>query len=330
MVGIRVVALVVCVASLVGCARGGVREGAVGRGADALVARRSSLVQSRAGFKTALREVKAHREAAVTPPVELLRLVSYPTAIGPMRAYVSPPPGDGVRRPIVIWRAGGFSNGIGEFIWKVHAQDNDQSASQYMREGLLMMYPSVRGAHDNPGQPEVCFGEVDDMRAAIAYARTLPHVDPQRIYLGGHSTGATLALLTAATLPEGAVRGVIALGPIDDISGYEGYSMPFDMKVEAERRLRSPARWLDDIRTPTWIIEGEHGNSGSVQAMRSPARPLLHGHVIPGVDHFAYLAGVNALIASKIRVEAAGGAALRLTQAELSALVEQGDDSPAP
>ncbi len=61
-----------------------------------------------------------------------------------------------------------------------------------------MMYPSLRGAHDNPGQPEGLFGEVDDMLAAITYARKLDYVDPERVYLVGHSTGATLALLTAA------------------------------------------------------------------------------------------------------------------------------------
>lgn len=310
MMWIRAVVLVACAASLMSCSRGEVRgEGAATRAPwDALVNRRSALVQARSGFKTKLREVKEHREPVDQPPPELLRLVSYPTAIGPMRAYVSPPPGDGRRYPIMIWRFGGLSNGIGDLVWKPAPETNDQSASQYMREGLLMMYPSVRGAHDNPGHPEGFLGEVDDMRAAIAYARSLPYVDPEHVYLGGHSTGATLALLTAATLPAGVVRQVIALGPTDDISGYGQDIMPFDMSHEAERRLRSPVRWLADVRTETLIVEGEHGNADSARALEAVNNPLVSVSIVDKADHFLYVGPVNRVLAIGIRDEAAGKA----------------------
>lgn len=67
---------------------------------------------------------------------------------------------------------------------------------------MAMLFPTLRGGNDNPGQREYFWGEVQDVAAAILQAAQLPYVDPARIYLGGHSTGATLALLTAtAGLP---------------------------------------------------------------------------------------------------------------------------------
>ena len=75
-----------------------------------------------------------------------------------------------------------------------------------------MMYPSLRGGNNNPGHMESFFGEVDDVLAARALLAKLPYVDPERIYLGGHSTGGTLALLVAEC--SGAFRGVFAFGPV--------------------------------------------------------------------------------------------------------------------
>jgi dipeptidyl aminopeptidase/acylaminoacyl peptidase len=60
-----------------------------------------------------------------------------------------------------------------------------------------MMFPSLRGGNDNPGRHGGFYGEVDDVLAAHDYLSRQPYVDPKRIYPGGHSTGGTLALLTA-------------------------------------------------------------------------------------------------------------------------------------
>ena len=59
------------------------------------------------------------------------------------------------------------------------------------------MFPSLRGGNDNPGRREGFFGEVDDILAATDYLARQPHVDPKRIYLGGHSTGGTMVMLVA-------------------------------------------------------------------------------------------------------------------------------------
>ena len=63
------------------------------------------------------------------------------------------------------------------------------------RRESIMMFPTLRGGNTNPGAREYLLGEVDDVLAAAEHLARLPYVDPQRIYLGGHSTGGTLALL---------------------------------------------------------------------------------------------------------------------------------------
>lgn len=55
----------------------------------------------------------------------------------------------------------------------------------------MMMFPSQRGGNDNPGKREGFLGEADDILAATDHLEKLPHVDPDQIYLGGHSTGGT-------------------------------------------------------------------------------------------------------------------------------------------
>ena len=53
------------------------------------------------------------------------------------------------------------------------------------------------GRTRSPGRVEFCAGEVDDVLAAARFLATQPYVDTNRIYLGGHSTGGTLALLVS-------------------------------------------------------------------------------------------------------------------------------------
>src|SRR5436305_14755455 len=108
-----------------------------------------------------------------------------------------------------------------------------------------MMFPSLRGGNDNPGQKEGFLGEVDDVLAARDFLEKQPYVDPKRIYLGGHSTGGTLALLVAECSDR--FRAVFAFGPIDDVAGYGRNSvfLPFDLSDPREINVRSPIYWLD-------------------------------------------------------------------------------------
>lgn len=87
------------------------------------------------------------------------------------------------------------------------------------------------------------------------------------MYLGGHSTGGTLALLVAESTDR--FRAVFSFGPVSDVSYYPDEFTPFDTSDPREVALRSPGRWLNSIKSPTFIIEGTSGNLGSLKAMHA-------------------------------------------------------------
>ena len=99
-----------------------------------------------------------------------------------------------------------------------------------------MMFPALRGGNDNPGIKEGFLGEVDDVLAAAALLRRQPYVDPDRIYLGGHSTGGTMVLIVAELSDR--FRAIFSFGPADDVRGYPDQFTPFDRR---SRRMRLDA-----------------------------------------------------------------------------------------
>jgi dipeptidyl aminopeptidase/acylaminoacyl peptidase len=231
-----------------------------------------------------------------------------------MAAYLSAAPRDGRKRPAIVWIFGGFDNGIGETAWEPASPDNDQSARAFRQAGVITLYPSVRGGNRNPGFKEGFLGEVEDVIAAAQWLATQPGVDPKRIYLGGHSTGGTLALLTAASTSS-LFRAVISFGPIDDIRGYGQENLPFDVGSREEVLLRSPIVWLDGIQTPTAVIEGEQ--QGNIEAVVNMARqtknPKLRFVRASGHDHFSVLAHATPLVARAILADTGPTANLALT-----------------
>lgn len=162
-----------------------------------------------------------------------------------------------------------------------------------------MMFPSLRGGNDNPGVKEGFLGEVDDVLAAAEFLAQQPYVDPRRIYLGGHSTGGTLALLVAEVSDR--FRAVFSFGPIDDVAAYPPVFTPYARSAANETELRSPIHWLAAIRTPTFVLEGDGGN---VESLRELARTSKNSNVrffaVATADHFTILDPINRLLAAKI------------------------------
>jgi acetyl esterase/lipase len=260
----------------------------------------ASLTQARQGFQTSLQPQQDTKEAAEVAPASVFSTVKYTAPGGQLAAYVSPNPGDGKKHPAIVWITGGDCNTIGD-VWTPAPPDNDQTAAAFRKAGIVMMFPSLRGGNDNPGAKEGFLGEVDDVLAASKYLESQTYVDPKRIYLGGHSTGGTLALLTAECSDR--FRAVFAFGPVEDISGYGADSgfLPFDIKNEQEVQLRSPGYWLDSVRSPTWVLEGSGGNIESLRALEQASSNVnLHFVEVKGANHFSALAPTNTLIAQKI------------------------------
>lgn len=249
----------------------------------------------------------------------MFNLVQFPGPPGPLAAYLTPDPGDGKRHPAIVWIHGGRSNHIGD-MWSEQPPDNDQTAAAFRQAGLVMMLPSLRGGNENPGSQEVFYGEVDDVVAAHAYLATVSYVDPHRIYLGGHSTGGTLALLTAECTTK--FRAVFALGPVSRISDYgEEFGLTEKQALRREIELRSPIKWLQDIKSPTFVMEGTiEANTGAIQEMRQASRnPQLKLLKIEGATHFSEVAPTNALLAQKIGADSGPTCKIELTETELAA-----------
>ncbi len=288
------VSLVVAGSTLVGC---GQESGRDQKGSLEV----KSLLEARRGFTTQLtRKVKID-EPVPEPPTGVLKLVKYQSPIGEMAAYVSPSPGDGKRHPGIIWLFGGFGNSIGEIAWEKGPPKNDQSAVSFREAGVLMMYPSLRGGNRNPGSTESFYGEVEDVLAAADYFAKLDYVDPKRIYLGGHSTGGTLAMLAAESTNR--FRSVFCFGPVGNVVGYGSDQLTFETSNRKEAELRAPAKWLEMIHGPTFVFEGT-GSPGNISSLRALSRathnPMVHFHPIDGANHFSILQPISRLIAGKI------------------------------
>jgi dipeptidyl aminopeptidase/acylaminoacyl peptidase len=276
-----------------------------------------TLLDARKEFKTVLIRQEGGKQPVPTAPASLFRTIRYDAAGGKYVAYLSPDPKDGKKHPAIIWITGGDCNSIDE-VWNGAPRSNDQTAAQYRKAGIVMMFPSLRGGNGNPGAREGFFGEVEDVLAAADYLRKQPYADPDRIYLGGHSTGGTLALLTAAYPNK--FRAVFAFGPVANVASYGSSFLPFDYSNKRELELRAPILWLSSIDVPVFVIEGSASpNAGSLQAMsaRRPANPKLSFIAVNGGDHFNVLAPVNELIAEKI-IRDTGQGSLALQAGEVN------------
>lgn len=282
-------------------------------GAPGAAQQAETLKAARAEHVTILTQKTRDGTPAPVPPKGVLELIRYPSPTGSLAAYIMPRPASGGKHPAIIWITGGDNNTIGN-LWKKADPANDQTAAAFREAGIVTMYPSQRGGNDNPGFREGFYGEVDDVLAAADYLAKLDYVDPSRIYLGGHSTGGTLVLLTAEMSAR--FRGVFSFGPIDDIRYYGANFVYSDPKNATEVQLRSPIYWLESVSSPVFVIEGAgRGNAESLEAMRArTSNPQLRFFKVPGRDHFSVLAPVSKLIAAKI---VAGE--VTLSQAELDA-----------
>lgn len=308
--------------TLTGC--GCQREPPKGTSPPALLPRpqgqRASLAEARHGTQTRLVRRESAQEPVPSPPSNLFRTVRYSSTAGPLAAYVTLDPQDGKKHPAIVWIGGGDCNTIGD-MWSDAPADDDQTASAFRKAGIVTMFPSLRGGNENPGFKEGFFGEVGDVLSAADYLATQSFVDPQRIYLGGHSTGGTLALLVAEVSDR--FRAVFSFGPVEDIAAYGSEFMPFDTSSTRELELRAPILWLHSIKAPTFVFEGTRspGNLRSLRAMEGvSSNSAVRFLPVEGMNHFSILAPVTRHIARKVIADDGPTTTLAFSAGELSSL----------
>jgi dipeptidyl aminopeptidase/acylaminoacyl peptidase len=185
----------------------------------------------------------------------------------------------------VLWAHGGFALAAADF----------EDARPFVDAGYVLMTPTWRGENGNPGAFELYCGEVDDACEALNYLAKRPDVDPQRIYVAGHSAGGTIAALTAESSRR--VRAAAAVGALVDLRGaVERFRQPifeqapFQWSDPNENDLRSPARHLAELHCPlalhygaqeTDLIEIARPMVSAAKALNKPVTLK----VFPGADH---------------------------------------------
>ena len=255
------------------------------------------------------------------------QVVKYTSPAGELLAYLTDDPGDGEKHPAVLWVEGGFG-GPSSAVWTPQPPDNDQSAAVFKHAGMVVMAPSFRGELDNPGRAENWYGETEDLLAALGHLREVPWVDPERVYLVGHSTGATHVLLAATATDS--FRAAFAFGGRADLrdvgeAGYEGQL--FDQSNVTEVRIRSPIHWAKHIKRPVYHFEGDQDYVMDVVNMGVYARRAgapMQAHVVPGGDHFTILAPMKRLVVRQMLADTGEQPAFAFDEAMMAAEMSGG------
>lgn len=270
-----------------------------------LTAKEAPLIfKEREGHSTKIVKSTNPGKSSATPPADSgIQLIQYPSQLGDMSAYLAKPETTPKNKhqkyPAIIWLTGGFPPASpGSYLWEPTSTDNEQSARIYRFSSIAMMFPTVRGtSKENPGKQEHFFGEVNDVMDAYQYLSQQDWVDTKRIFLGGHSSGGTLALLTAAATEKFA--GAICLGPTDTDYGKGRAIYSWNAR---ERRLRAPIQYINSINIPTYIIEGETGNASALSSLKKANKnPRVHIIEVEAASHFNCIHPVNELFAEAIQ-----------------------------
>lgn len=231
------------------------------------------------------------------PDAKTFSLIKYPTSIGDMSAYLSKVKDKSKKHPAIIWITGGSApGGMGSDAWRYVDNKNDQSAKTYRLNGMVMMYPSFRGTFGNPGIQEGYYGEVNDILDALEYLRKTPYIDANQIYLGGHSSGGTLALLAATATDK--FKAVFSFGPVSSPHLYD--QALHNDSISKENYLRAPINFLKYIKCPTFVIEGARSNNAEELDLLENKNPFISCHKIERANHFNILSSANKLLALKI------------------------------
>ena len=155
---------------------------------------------------------------------------------------------------------------------------------ELVREGYQVLTFDWRGWEPNEnrqfaraGTPEIL---LLDVMAAVAYLRSLPDVDGERIAVAGHSAGGTLAIEAATLDPK--INAVAAIG------------MEADVTPAAPRNLLWALGLYDEFRTPLRMLDYFHDSGNTTAGINTTVGDFRQGTarrlgVSPTADHFTEL-----------------------------------------
>ncbi len=211
--------------------------------------------------------------------------IAYRSGALTLKAWVSAPPANGLRRPAVLFLHGGFSFG----------EDDWEMSKPYRDAGFVVLTPMLRGENGLPGNYSMFFGEVDDVLAAADALAALPYVRADRLYIAGHSVGGTLTILAA--MSTGRFRAAASLSGSPDQALWGGAQpklVPFDLNDASEFSIRSPIAYASSFQAPARLYFGSEeyyfaGNTAKLAELALSAGRDVRAVVVPG-DHMSHVA----------------------------------------
>ncbi len=156
------------------------------------------------------------------------------------------------KSPAVVFLHGGFA--FSSVDW--------EDAYPFVESGFILMMPMLRGENGNPGNFEMFGGEVKDVIAAGKYLRSLPQVDPKRIFVIGHSVGGSLAIQTSQQKsPYKIAVGISGYPKLNEFLSIYQKLVPFDINNEDELAIRNPIIHADETNIPLHLYaESDNSN----------------------------------------------------------------------
>lgn len=182
------------------------------------------------------------------------------------------------RFPALLFLHGGFAFGMGDLM----------ACQVAMDRGFVVMAPASRGENGNPGNFEMFLGEADDAKAVAKWLAAQSFVDPDQIFVFGHSVGggvsAMLPLLDDVPIQHSGSSGglyppTVFLGWAEDV--------PF-RNAPNERMARLLIGNIKHMQTPHFAYLGQADVMHDAAAMareEGGGSSLLTIEMVPG-DHF--------------------------------------------
>ena len=174
--------------------------------------------------------------------------IAYDSGSLKLKAWINKPVAGDKPKPAVLYLHSGFA--IGEDDW-------DQ-CQPFRDAGFVTMTPILRGENGQPGNFSLFYDEVDDAIAAAELLAKTPGVDPNRLFVAGHSAGGTLALLTAMTSKR--FKGCASFsGSPDQVTFLrdEPDLVKFDQTDPNEYAMRSPLAFPKSFKCPVRLYWGD-------------------------------------------------------------------------
>lgn len=277
---------------------GSMISGAVAEQADdgtlvPLVAiRDGDYAEARSRFQTKLKVRGPSPQHDVMPTAAAgVEVIEYQSGALRLKAWTAAPAQPSGRMPVVIFMHGGFSFGLEDW----------QMATPYRDAGFIVVAPMVRGENGQAGVYSLFYDEVEDLIAVAEHMSRRSDVDASRIFVAGHSSGATLALLAAMTSKR--FRGVASFSGSPDQALFTQYGMkpqqiPFDVSDMREIEMRSPLSYAASLKAPARLYYGRNEPHWRLSTQKLVEIARAHGRDVEATeidgDHFSAIAAERA------------------------------------